>query len=93
MRAERGRHFDRRRPLLGHAIHCAAARLNGVFYLEAQGHVLPPRMPEVARFKLSGTWQAIALISIKLDFDLHQNSVAALQQRFPDVLNSDAGQQ
>jgi len=50
-------------------------------------------MPEVARFKLSGTWQAIALISIKLDFDLHQNSVAALQQRFPDVLNSDAGQQ
>jgi hypothetical protein len=50
-------------------------------------------MPEGARFKLSGTWQAIALISIKPDFDLHQNSVAALQQRFLDVLNSDAGQQ
>jgi hypothetical protein len=33
------------------------------------------------------------LISIKPDFDLHQNSVAALQQCFLDVLNSDAGQQ
>jgi len=50
-------------------------------------------MPEVARFKLSGTWQAIALISIKLDFDLHQDSVATLQQGFLDVPNSDAGQQ
>ena len=93
MRAECRRHFDRRRLLLGRTANSAGARLNGVFHLEAQSHVLPPRMQEGERLKLSGTRRAIALISIKTNFDLHQKIVAALQQRFLDVPSSDAGQQ